>query len=78
MSERQMLGYHPDSTWIHRLNGTSKLVFLIVVSVACMTTYDTRYLLGMSVVSLVFVKNYQILNGIKYLFVIKFIAIFLC
>ncbi|MDN6544348.1 MAG: energy-coupling factor transporter transmembrane protein EcfT, partial [Enterococcaceae bacterium] len=53
MSERQMLGYHPDSTWIHRLNGTSKLVFLIVVSVACMTTYDTRYLLGMSVVSLV-------------------------
>ncbi len=27
MSERQMLGYHPDSTWIHRLNGTSKLVF---------------------------------------------------
>lgn len=46
MSERQMLGYHPDSTWIHRLNGTSKLVFLIVVSVACMTTYDTRYLLG--------------------------------
>ncbi len=33
MSERQMLGYHPDSTWIHRLNGTSKLVFLIVRNV---------------------------------------------
>ena len=28
MSERQMLGYHPDSTWIHRLNGTSKLVVI--------------------------------------------------
>ncbi len=75
MSERQMLGYHPDSTWIHRLNGTSKLVFLIVVSVACMTTYDTRYLLGMSVVSLVLLK----LSNIKWhqiSFVIKFIAIF--
>ena len=77
MSERQMLGYHPDSTWIHRLNGTSKLVFLIVVSVACMTTYDTRYLLGMSVVSLVLLK-YQILNGIKYLLLLNLLLFFLC
>ena len=41
-----------------------------------MTTYDTRYLLGMSVVSLVLLK----LSNIKWhqiSFVIKFIAIFL-
>ena len=40
-----------------------------------MTTYDTRYLLGMSVVSLVLLK----LSNIKWhqiSFVIKFIAIF--
>ncbi|MGC3601890.1 energy-coupling factor transporter transmembrane protein EcfT, partial [Enterococcus faecalis] len=62
MSQRQMLGNHPDSTWNHRLNGTSKLVFLIVDSVACMTSYETRYLLGMSVVSLVLLN----LSNIKW------------
>ncbi|WP_086350420.1 energy-coupling factor transporter transmembrane component T family protein [Candidatus Enterococcus clewellii] len=75
MSEHQMLGYTPDDTLIHKLNGTTKLLFLILLSVACMTTYDTRFLLGMSVASVVLFK----LSNIKWhqiSFVIKFIFVF--
>lgn len=75
MNEHQMLGYIPDNTVIHRLNGTAKLVFLILLSVACMTTYDTRFLIGMTVFSLVLFK----LSNIKWhqiSFVVKFIFMF--
>lgn len=75
MSEHQMLGYTPDNTLIHKLNGTTKLLFLILLSVACMTTYDTRFLLAMSVASVILFK----LSNIKWhqiSFVIKFIFVF--
>lgn len=75
MNEHQMLGYIPDKTIIHKLNGTAKLVFLILLSVACMTTYDTRFLIGMTVFSLVLFK----VSNIKWhqiSFVVKFIFIF--
>ncbi|MBP1045310.1 energy-coupling factor transporter transmembrane protein EcfT [Enterococcus sp. BWM-S5] len=75
MSEHQMLGYTPDNTFIHRLNGTTKLLFLILLSIACMTTYDTRFLLGMSIASVVLFK----VSNIKWhqiSFVIKFIFVF--
>lgn len=75
MNEHQMLGYIPDSTVIHKLNGTAKLVFLILLSIACMTTYDTRFLIGMTVFSLILFK----LSNIKWhqiSFVVKFIFVF--
>ncbi|MEO1769717.1 MULTISPECIES: energy-coupling factor transporter transmembrane component T family protein [Enterococcus] len=75
MNEHQTLGYHPDNTVIHGLNATAKLVFLLLVSVACMTTYDTRYLLVVSIFSLVLFK----LANIKWhqiSFVMKFIFFF--
>ncbi|MBO0473587.1 cobalt transporter [Enterococcus sp. DIV0840] len=75
MNEHQMLGYIPDNTVIHKLNGTAKLIFLILLSVACMTTYDTRFLIGMTVFSLVLFK----LSNIKWhqiSFVVKFIFVF--
>lgn len=75
MNEHQTLGYHPDNTMIHHLNATAKLVFLLLVSVACMTTYDTRYLLIVSVFSLFLFK----LANIKWhqiSFVMKFIFFF--
>ncbi|MGX7203454.1 hypothetical protein BCR22_13650 [Enterococcus plantarum] len=75
MNEHQMLGYIPDNTMIHKLNGTAKLIFLILLSVACMTTYDTRFLIGMTVFSLVLFK----LSNIKWhqiSFVVKFIFVF--
>ncbi|MGM0213870.1 energy-coupling factor transporter transmembrane component T family protein [Enterococcus sp. AZ109] len=75
MNEHQTLGYHPDNTVIHRLNATAKLVFLLLVSIACMTTYDTRYLLVISIFSLFLFK----LANIKWhqiSFVMKFIFFF--
>ncbi|OJH00074.1 cobalt transporter [Enterococcus termitis] len=70
-----MLGYIPDNTAIHKLNGTAKLIFLILLSVACMTTYDTRFLIGMTVFSLILFK----ISNIKWhqiSFVVKFIFVF--
>ncbi|MEG2709238.1 MAG: energy-coupling factor transporter transmembrane protein EcfT, partial [Vagococcus sp.] len=53
MSQHQMIGYMPGDTFIHRLSGTTKLLAMILISVACMTTYDTRFLLATSIFSLV-------------------------
>lgn len=75
MNEHQMLGYIPDKTVIHKLNGTAKLIFLILLSIACMTTYDTRFLIGMTLFSLILFK----LSNIKWhqiSFVVKFIFVF--
>ena len=75
MNEHQMLGYIPDNTTIHKLNGTAKLIFLILLSIACMTTYDTRFLIGMTFFSLILFK----LSNIKWhqiSFVVKFIFVF--
>lgn len=73
--DNQMLGYIPANTVIHQLNSTAKLLFLLLVSIACMTTYDTRLLAFMAVFSFVLFK----LADIKWQqvsFVIKFIAVF--
>lgn len=75
MKEHQTLGYHPGKTSLHQLNPTSKLLFLLLVSVACMTTYDTRFLFFISLFSVALfpfakIKWHQIS------FVIKFITFF--
>ncbi|MHC5269822.1 energy-coupling factor transporter transmembrane component T family protein [Enterococcus sp. LJL98] len=75
MNEQQTLGYHPNNTMIHRLNPTAKLLFLLIVSVACMTTYDTRFLFFVSLFSMALFPLAQIKwNQVS--FVLKFIAIF--
>ncbi len=73
--EQQVLGYFPANTLIHELNGTAKLIFLLLVSVACMTTYDTRFLLFMSIFSLVLFQ-FSMIHWHQISFVIKFIAFF--
>lgn len=75
MNEHQTLGYHPGNTMIHRLNPTAKLLFLLVVSVACMTTYDTRFLLLVSILSIALFPIAQI-KWHQVSFVLKFIAVF--
>ena len=75
MREHQMLGYIPGNSFMHRVNGTTKLVALILISVACMTTYDTRFLLFTSVLSILLFK----ISHIKWSdvsFIVKFIAVF--
>ncbi|EPT79837.1 cobalt ABC transporter permease, partial [Streptococcus agalactiae BSU450] len=50
---KQLIGYQEGYGFLYRLSGASKLLFFILVSVACMTTYDTRFLIVVSLGSLV-------------------------
>ena len=61
---------------IHNLTGTSKLIVLILWSLAAMTTFDTRLLVVLPIISLIFFK----VSGIKYKdvsFVINFTFVFM-
>ena len=71
-----MIGYSDIDSPIHRLTGASKLIALIIWSLASMITYDTRVLLGMFVVSIIVFK----ISKVKFKqisFVLYFILIFL-
>lgn len=72
---QQTLGYHPGQTVLHRINATAKMLFLLLATVAAMTTYDTRYLVVIAVSSLFLFK----LGNIKWhqiSFVMTFIFFF--
>lgn len=75
MNQFQLLGYIPNQTLIHRLSGASKLIVLILLSIATMTTYDTRFLLFMSIFSIVLFKWSKI-RWSDISFVLKFIMVF--
>lgn len=75
MNNHQILGYQEGDSPIHRVNATVKLVFLLLVSIAAMTTYDTRFLFITSIVSLVIFKISRI-KWKQISFVVKFIAFF--
>lgn len=71
-----MIGYSDIDSPIHKLTGASKLIALIIWSVASMITYDTRVLLGMFVISIIVFK----ISKVKFKqvsFVLYFILIFL-
>lgn len=71
----RLLGYQPGRGFLYRLSGTSKLLFFILVSVAVMTSYDTRFLLAVGLASLLLFKK----AGIKWRdvsFVFAFVGIF--
>ncbi|WP_103660661.1 energy-coupling factor transporter transmembrane protein EcfT [Lactobacillus sp. HT06-2] len=75
MNSEKVLGYQPGNTFIHHLNATTKLIFLLLVSIACMVTYDTRFLAVICVFSLACLK----LANIKWQqisFIVKFILAF--
>ena len=61
---------------IHNLTGASKLIVLILWSLAAVTTFDTRLLVVLPIISLIFFK----VSGIKYKdvsFVINFTFVFM-
>ena len=61
---------------IHNLTGASKLIVLLLWSLAAMTTFDTRLLVVLPIISLIFFK----VSGIKYKdvsFVINFTFVFM-
>ncbi|WP_420842998.1 energy-coupling factor transporter transmembrane component T family protein [Fructilactobacillus hinvesii] len=75
MNETNTLGYHPGTTFVYRINATAKLLFFLIVSIACMTTFDTRFLGLVAILSLV-IFWWSRLKWRQVAFVVKFIAFF--
>ena len=69
------IGYQSGQAFLYHLSGASKLIFFILVSVACMTTYDTRLIALVAVTSLLLFKLANI-RWKQVSFVIKFIGFF--
>ena len=60
MARVAILNYIKRPSLVHRLTGTTKLIFFIAWSVASMVTFDTRILVCMLVISAVIFKISQI------------------
>lgn len=70
-----VLGYIKNDTAIHRLSGTTKLIVFILLSVIVMTSYDTRFLILVMVISLLAMKIAEIhWNDVDFL--VKIVALF--
>lgn len=70
-----LIGYQSGRGFLYQLSGASKLIFFVLVSIACMTTYDTRLIAAIGIASLVLFK----IEGIRWQqvsFVVKFIGFF--
>ncbi|GAA6237650.1 energy-coupling factor transporter transmembrane component T family protein [Apilactobacillus micheneri] len=70
-----LFGYDHNDTWVHRLTGTSKLIFFILVSIIAMISYDYRFIFLVLLLSIFAFKQSQIKwSQIK--FVVKLIVVF--
>lgn len=69
------LGYIKNDTFIHGLSGTTKLLAFILLSVIVMTSYDTRFLILVMVLSLLAMKIAEI-HWEDVAFLIKIVAVF--
>ena len=58
--KHRLVGYHEGTSFLHRLSGASKLLFLLFVSLAAMLSYDTRLLLGIGVGALLLFSTARI------------------
>lgn len=71
----QLIGYQDGDSFLYRLSGASKLLFFVLVSIACMTTYDTRLIIFIGLLSLYLFKLANI-HWHQVSFVVKFISFF--
>ncbi|MCK8607469.1 energy-coupling factor transporter transmembrane component T family protein [Apilactobacillus ozensis] len=70
-----IFGYDGNDTWIHRLTGTSKLVFFILVSIISMISYDVRFILLVLLLS-AFIFQQSKIKWQQIKLVVKLIVIF--
>lgn len=75
MDNMQVLGYQNQPSIIDQLNASAKLIFLLVVSLCAMVSYDTRLLLAIALMSIggFFLAK---LKWRQFSFVAKFIIVF--
>lgn len=72
---QKLLGYQKGNSFFDNLSGASKLIFFILVSVACMTTYDTRLIIVIGLLSLFLLKIAKV-PWQKISFIITFVSFF--
>lgn len=71
----KILGYIENDTIIHRLSGTTKLICFLMLSIIVMTSYDTRFLFFVTLLSLILFKIAEIpWKAVSY--VVKFVLVF--
>ena len=49
----KFIGYRQGHGFLYQLSGSSKMIFFILVSLAAMVSYDTRFILGLSLCSVI-------------------------
>ena len=69
------LGYIKKDTIVHDLSGASKLIAFILLSIIVMTSFDTRFLIFVMVISLITMKIAKI-KWEEISFLIKIVAVF--
>lgn len=75
MAVKTVLNYLPKDSVIHRLSGTTKLIFFLLFTFACVITYNTWVLIGLLIISVTAFKLSKIkLKEIK--FMTNFVLIF--
>ncbi|MGT2637920.1 energy-coupling factor transporter transmembrane component T family protein [Streptococcus ratti] len=72
---KSLIGYHDGEGFLYDLSGASKLLFFLLVSIACMTTYDTRLILAVGLMSVLLFKSADI-HWRDVSFVMKFVTVF--
>ncbi|MEJ6399863.1 energy-coupling factor transporter transmembrane component T family protein [Nicoliella lavandulae] len=72
---QNLFGYDRQNTWIHRLSGSSKLFFFLLVSIIAMMSYDTRFITLVLVLSLVLLQQSHI-KWHQVRLVVKLIVVF--
>ncbi|UQS87356.1 energy-coupling factor transporter transmembrane protein EcfT [Nicoliella spurrieriana] len=70
-----LFGYDHGDTWIHRLSGSSKLFFFILVSIIAMVSYDPRFIGLVLVLSMVALQQSHI-RWAQIRLVVKLIVVF--
>ena len=72
MSNR-LIGYQSGQGFLYDLSGASKMLFFILVSVACMATYDPRFVLAIGLFS-IYLFNLAKIRWRDISFVVKIIG----
>lgn len=71
----RLIGYQAGTGFLYDLSGASKLLFFLLVSIACMTTYDTRLIVAVGGLSVLLFKLAHI-RWQQVSFVVKFVTVF--
>ncbi len=78
MAQPLMLSYLPRGSFIHKLTGTTKLCFFLMISIASMVSYDTRALAVLLVLSLSLFKMSRLtFKDVKWVLWLAFIFLVL-